>query len=281
MISSVSTPETASGKRIEKVVVVSDTHILSTVGLWPDQYTTIEGQTIFGSKAQNWLWETWKEAWDWVKKEVGDSYWALVWNGDCIDGRHHNTTQSMTPNPDDQFGVFLDIRKVCGNPHKEYFVSGTECHTHGYEHAFGKELGAVKCPDTERYSWDKLRLAVNDYNVVFRHHMPTAKRKYLEWNAYGAELANEQLEAIQNKWVVPNGLCVAHRHVPGYADKANQFVLVTGPWQYLTRYGHKVVPHASCHPSIAILDWEGKKEGEMPYVKRMEWTELAQHIEIL
>jgi hypothetical protein len=47
---------------------------------------------------------------------------------------------------------------------------------------------------------------------------------------------------------------------------------VTGGWQFLTRYGRKVVPDAIPRPSALVLDWRRRRNGELPEVHELVWT---------
>ena len=82
------------------VVCVGDTHCGSTVGLCPPEGLELDDEGLYlPSKAQNWLWNNWEEAWGKIKSVKRKNKKAklhLILNGDLIDGDHHRTTQIAT-----------------------------------------------------------------------------------------------------------------------------------------------------------------------------------------
>ena len=54
---------------------------------------------------------------------------------------------------------------------------------------------------------------------------------------------------------------------------------VTGGWQFLTRYGRKVVPDSIPRPSGLVLDWRRRRDGELPEVHEIVFTPEQDEIE--
>jgi hypothetical protein len=52
------------------VMVLSDLHVGSTVGLWPKDFTSNEGNLICQNKFQEWLWECWEDMLMWAQKTI-------------------------------------------------------------------------------------------------------------------------------------------------------------------------------------------------------------------
>jgi hypothetical protein len=63
-----------------------------------------------------------------------------------------------------------------------------------------------------------------------------------------------------------------HRHTGGWFSDGQGMIGVTGGWQFLTRYGRKVVPDAIPRPSAMVLDWRRKRDGELPEVTEIVFT---------
>ena len=75
------------------LVVVSDLHCGSEVGLLPPEVETHSGNTVgFGSNYhQEWLWDKWTEAQERVLAVAGDDPFVLLCNGDATEGIHHRS----------------------------------------------------------------------------------------------------------------------------------------------------------------------------------------------
>ena len=81
--------------RPQLLVVVSDLHCGSTVGLMPPDSENMAGNTLgFGSNHhQRWLWECWQDAQAQVAKLAGNDPLALLINGDATEGIHHRSPE--------------------------------------------------------------------------------------------------------------------------------------------------------------------------------------------
>src|SRR5690554_3562020 len=86
---------------VVKVVCVSDLHCGSTVAVCPPTLHLDDGGEYHASDAQRWLWQLWREFWERVERERDrdDADLYVVYNGDLVDGDHHNTPQIMSRNP--------------------------------------------------------------------------------------------------------------------------------------------------------------------------------------
>lgn len=250
---------------IQKVVVISDTHCGSTVGLLPPGCVSIEGNMLTLNEHQQWIWDKWVDfTQHWLPEMVGDSEFALVINGDVFEGNHHHSTQLMTPDPADQWGIACKaLDPLIEWADKSFVVVGTECHTRNMEHAIAEHFGSVKASNN-RGAWDRLDMDVNGCVVRFVHHISTTSRVHLRASRLSIHLANMQLEALRAKHPIPQVLCAGHCHVyDEYTDSVG--MCITGPsWQTLTRYGYKVVSNAV--PSVGgyVLDWTECEPGELP-----------------
>src|SRR5262245_51985783 len=102
------------------MVVVSDMHCASTLGLCPPQgHKLDDGGEYKPSDVQKKVWAIWEEFWNiWVPKVTKGEPWDLLVNGDAIDGDHHRTTTTISRNLHDQFRAATDclapIVKLCG-----------------------------------------------------------------------------------------------------------------------------------------------------------------------
>jgi hypothetical protein len=251
--------------RIKLLVVLSDIHAGSTKALLPPGFVTLEGQDVGQNVFQRFLWECWLKATRFIDETVGVDEWALILNGDLLEGVHHGTKEIISPEVADHRRAAMEIlRPLAKRATKVFVVRGTECHVNNHEVGIGEELGAVKNPETGLHAFDRLTIDVNGVRCVFRHHIPTTVRRSLSATQLSVQLAEEQLEAVNNGEPIPRVVGCAHRHKPDYYEGDNGLCFVSPPWQVLTRHGHKVVSPARCKPGVQILDWRGRAAGELP-----------------
>lgn len=247
------------------VVTLSDLHAGSTVGLLPPDFETLEGQTIGLSPIQEWLWACWQDVTARLKEYVGSDPWALVINGDTIEGNHHRTTQIISPDvTDHQNAAEKLLVPFAKDAAKVYVTLGTECHTGSSEQKLAKKLNAVPDPVTKKYARDRLDLTVCDVPCVWFHHISPTTREYLKGSGLSITLGNEQLAAAKKGRRVPRIIHAAHRHDYDSFQDATSMIAVTPAWQCLTRHGYKVVPQARTTVGLTVMDWRGKKNGDLP-----------------
>ena len=249
------------------VLLLSDTHIGSTVGLWPNEFMSQSGHPLPPSVFQDWLLECWEDMQLSVMLKVaelsGDSLPELttVFNGDVIEGIHHRSIEIMSANMDDQFGaafkLFDPIRELSD---KMFMIKGTECHTRNAEITIGDSLGCEKNEETGHAAFDHLKIDVDGCVMDFAHHTSATTRPYLEASIHSIQMGVAIMEAHRNGTAVPHVVCRAHRHRHGIYRDGNTVSAITGPWQGLTRHGRKVVPAAVCNPSVILFEF---KEGQL------------------
>lgn len=252
---------------IRKLVVASDFHVGSTKGLLHPGFVTVEGNGIKLNAMQEWLWLCWEKANAFIQEQVGDEPYAVVLNGDVIEGIHHGTKEIWSPLIDDQIKAAKEILSpFVGPASASFMVKGTECHTAASENGLGAALSCVRDEQTGNHAFDRLVLELNGIRHVFRHHIGTSVRRGLAGTQLSANLAEEQVEAANNGEKIPRVVVCSHRHKYGLYQDTNGLLVVTPPWQGLTRFGHKVVSQARTNPGLVLLDYTGKQNGELPNV---------------
>lgn len=252
--------------KTEMLVVVSDLHCGSDVGLAPPKTKTAKGNIIgFGDNVhQAWLWDRWLEGAAAIKSIVGKSRKAaLVLNGDATEGSHHRNEASLIAADIEVHTqmaqeCLLKLSCLCS---KIFIVKGTECHTANMETQLAKRMGAEGAR-----ARDKWLLQINGCLVDAAHHMTTTGRAYLEASAMSILMGNARLNYMRSHQPVPSVYLRAHRHCGGYYSDNDGLFAVTGAFQFLTRHGFKVVTDSIPRPSLLVLDWRGKLEGALPAV---------------
>lgn len=251
-------------KPIRTVVVLSDLHCGSTFGLLPPGLLAHDQNPMALNPVQEWLWACWLDATGrWLPSVVGADRYALVLNGDLVEGVHHGTKEIVSAEvADHQAAAMAALGHL--KPAKTYVVEGTEVHSNNREHGIAAALKAVPDPDTGKRAWPRLTLTVAGTRCCFFHHISTTSRAWLEASALGIYLANEQLEAARAGEPLPAVMGCAHRHRWGYYEGAGGLAFVTPPWQLCTRYARRVVPSARTRPGMVVLDWRDRRDGELP-----------------
>lgn len=254
----------SSGTRL--IVAVADIHCGSTYGLMPPGFTTLEGNEILHNPIQRWLWQCWTDATTrWLPTILRGDPYALVVNGDAMEGNHHGTREIVSPETGDHFTAAEAVLKPLADAaEKTFLVEGTDCHVGNHEHGLAKNLKATKDPDSQKPAWPILTLIAAGCRYRFQHHISTTGRTYLEASGLGIYLGNEQLEAAKNGEPFTQVLCCAHRHRYGEFRDASGLSIVIPPWQMLTKHGRKGVPSARTRPGIVVFDHRGLPDGSLP-----------------
>ena len=197
--------------------------------------------------------------------QIGDHFgarpWALIVNGDCIEGRHHGSSEVVAAlNMDHSNAAIECLKPLAAKAAITYMTAGTECHVGDYEQYICREIGAT-------WLGDKGLVEINGTLLDIAHHMPTTGRAYLEAGAMSITMGNARQNYSRLGHRVPKIYLRGHRHVGGmFCDAAGLF-MVSPAWQLLTRYGHKVVGDSICRPGAGILDWQGTEHGSIPSAK--------------
>jgi hypothetical protein len=244
------------------LVVVSDLHVGGTTALWPPDGKLESGNTVgHGDNAhQRWLWEVWQDTIKTIKSTFGDDPFALLLNGDLVEGAHHHNKEVCAAIEADHMEAAIQLlQPLSALANETYVIRGTECHTKDYERVIAKALGA-------NYCGDKALIRVHGTLIDAAHHMPTTGRAYLEAGAMSILMGNARLNYARVGHELPKVFLRAHRHVGGFYSDGTAAVISTGAYQLLTRWAFKVVPDSICRPAFAILDWRNKPKNSLPAI---------------
>lgn len=264
-------------RRIDRVLVLSDLHVGSTVAVMPRGFKTAEGNEIGLNGVQEFLLAAWEDMLRWSAALMEGGNYALVINGDCIDGDHHGTKQIWSKDIGDQIEACVELLKpLTYRAAKVFVVRGTESHTHNTELAIGKALGAERNPETGAAAFDRLHLSVNGTRCVFRHHVGTSTRSWSEATAMASTLAEETIQAARNGEAPRQVVCCAHRHKFGTYSNGRGTVVISPPWQMLSRFGHRVVGEARTQPGAYVLDFSCRPSGALPTVHERIYSAPAE-----
>lgn len=266
-----------NAQSIDLIFVVSDLHCGGSTGLMPPEFVTHTGNVVVANAFQKYLWQLWTDMEGWITEKANGRPYALVLNGDLIEGLHHRNKEIVSSEVVDHMDIARECIEKIFRPTKTYVVKGTECHVNGYEEAIGRQLNPVRNPETNRVSFDRLDLNVNGCNMVFRHHINTTSRKWTEAGAYSVHLTDERAVAATHGLPVPQVVTCSHRHKFGHWLDGNGMLTVCPPWQVATRYAHKVVSNPVVQPGIISYDFGGKEKGDLPHFDYLLYQPIKQN----
>lgn len=237
-------------ERVNNLVIVSDLHCGCQLGLCPPEGAALdEGGRYKQSPLQRVVWKCWREFWDkWVPDAVRGEPFAVLVNGDALDGVHHGSTTQITHNLARQAviaeSVLAPVARACQG--RFYMTRGTEAHvgpSGAEEERLAKLLGAV--PDEEdRHARYELFVQVGEGLVHAMHHIGTTGSMHYESTAVMKELSESYGEAGRWGRNPPDVVVRSHRHrhmevrVPTRLGYGISFV--TAGWQLKTPFAYRI-----------------------------------------
>lgn len=229
---------------IRNIVVISDTHFGSTLGLCPPLHRLDDGGYYMPSNIQKKLWAYWNDFWGWTYHMLDGAPFALVHNGDVIDGEHHKNTTNISRNMKDQERMAIDVLRPHAEKATMYFqLRGTEAHagqSAEHEDRIASALGACKDKDTGAFSTWELGMEFGNEIIHFSHHIGTTSSTAYEASAPMREITAAFVEAGQWGNRPPTVLVRSHRHRYIEVKPANCRIVVTPAWQAKTPFVFKM-----------------------------------------
>lgn len=258
------------GKSVRNIVVVSDLHCGCRLGLMPLAGVPLDdGGTVHPSNLQRKTWAMWREFWDvWVPSVTHGEPFALVVNGDALEGNHHGSTTQVSHNLGDQRKIAYEVlapevRKACAY----YHVRGTEAHVGQSavdEEGLAKDLGAIPNEEGQHARWE-LWSRVGNSLVHFLHHIGTTGSSAYESTAVHKELVESFVEAGRWGLEPPRIIVRSHRHryfESRISGAGGYFIgTVTPAWQLKTPHTYKIPGARLSQPQIGgIVIRQGDEE---------------------
>src|SRR6266446_58906 len=181
-------------RTINNLIVISDLHAGCRLALCPPSGATLDdGGRYVPSKLQVKLWNIWEEFWAWVPVATKGEPFAVVVNGDVVDGVHHNSTTQISQNLQDQaeiaYELLWPVVEMCEG--RFYMVRGTEAHVGKSgveEEALGKRLEA-KQNDLGQHARYELWIRCGKALCNIAHHIGVTSSMAYENSAVMRELA--------------------------------------------------------------------------------------------
>lgn len=266
--------------KINNLVVISDTHCGCKLAICPPEYELDEGTPVGQSRLQKKLWAMWQEFWgDVVPEYTHGEPFAVVHNGDAIDGVHHNSTTQISHNLEDQRLIAEQVlRSVVESCEGRYYhIRGTEAHvgkSGQEEETLARHLGAI--PDGRQHARFDLWCEVGGGLVHLLHHIGTTGSLAYETTAVMKELSESYVEAARWGRRPPDMIVRSHRHrysevsIPTQRGKAR--AVVTPAWQGKTPFAWKIPGARLATPMFGGIVIRWVEESQTLYIREKVWT---------
>jgi len=268
---------------INNIIVISDLHCGCRFGLLPKEGIQIDGgNVVLPSPLQLKMWGYWEEFWgEWVPKVTKKQDYAVILNGDAIDGVHHGSTSQISHNIKDQENICVSIMKPIVSAPKckaYYHIRGTEVHggiSGDSEERIAESLGAVR-DELGAYSrWELwLRFGANKALIHVTHHIGTTSSASYESTAVQKEMVETLNEAGRWGDEPPVVIVRSHRHrefETRFGTKNGYGIsLVTPAWQLKTPFTNRIPLGRTSTPHIGgYLIREGDED--MVFTRHKVW----------
>lgn len=245
---------------VNNLVVISDLHAGCRLGLCPPEVALDDGGKYTASRYQSVMWEWWNEFWRaWVPDVSRGEDFAVVVNGDALDGRHHNSVTQVSQNLSDQARIAKAILEPIRDMAKGrlYITRGTEAHvgeSGENEENLARELGAIPNEDGQHArheAWFRLR---EKYLVHCAHHIGTSGSMQYESTALMRELTEAYVESGRWHDEPPDVVVRSHRHrnaeIRVQTFKGFATVCTTAGWQLKTPFSYRIAGARLTLPQI-------------------------------
>lgn len=260
------------------LIVVSDVHCGCRLGLCPREGVQLDDggrymPSAFQLKVLNW----WEEFWgEWVPHVTRGEPYDVVFNGDGIDGVHHNSTTQVSHNLNDQIDTarallwpIAEGARASGGKYRH--IRGTEAHvgkSAQEEERLAKMLDAVPNQEGQHARYELWKYIGPNEAVLAHllHHIGTTGSMAYESTAVHKELAEAYAEAGRWNRRPPDVVVRSHRHrafrteVPTHNTRG--VACVTPGWQGKTPFVWKIPGGRQSEPQFGGLIIRYGEEGE-------------------
>ena len=223
---------------------VSDVHAGGTTALCPDEVKLDDGGGYTASKEQRWLMQCWRDYWACIadKRAALDAELYTVFNGDLVEGDHHNTSHIISRNLGAQKVAVAEILKIplALKPEHIVIVRGTAAHVgesgsseESIADGLKRDKRPIVCePRTGNASWWHWRAELQGVRVDVTHHGRMGQREHTRASQV-VLYAHEIHLAHTKNGERPPDLCLrGHNHkVADSFDACKPRVVATGAWQ--------------------------------------------------
>jgi len=227
------------------VLVISDTHTGSSLGLAPPLVYLDDGGIYHASEAQKHVYDHWQGVW----KRTLDLRLPVVVidNADTIEGFHHNTAQIWGTDPRKHIDVAVDLRMPYRNKvERWYSLRGTAAHVGASgsgDEAVAKGIGA----DASNGSFSHYHLKVEVSNVlidVSHHGVSAGRRPWVDGNVLRSFGRGIVIDSLSRRERPPDVIVRSHVHVARHETIRDYNYrcecIITPAFQLASEFVHRV-----------------------------------------
>lgn len=263
--------------RVANLIIVSDPHCGCRMGLCPPEgFPLDDGGHYMPGGLQQWSWPLWLQMWDeWVPRVTRGEPYAVVLNGDGVEGVHHRATTPISHNLGDQeemaYRVLAPIVERCDG--RFYYVRGTEAHggpSGVDEERLARRLGAIPDKAGKHARWELRKMVGMDDDESRRalvhcmHTIGTTSSQAYESSAVNRELVDSYVEAARWGRRPPDFVIRSHRHrciiVDIPTSRVHAVAATTPGWQGKTPFVYRTGGKLSQPQFGALLVRQGDEE---------------------
>ena len=234
---------------VNNVIVISDTHGGCQLALCPRTIRLDSGGIYHAGPTQLKILDRWEYFCnEWIPRVTREEPFALVHNGDALDGAHHGSKTQVTQNFADQENIAYEIlaplvERAGG---RYYHIRGTEAHVGQCaenEERLARRLGAIPS-DGGNYSRYDLWLRVGHALCHFTHHISASSSHAYRSSAPMRELTellvNSALWGHEPPDIVIRSHVHQHIQITEPSRNVYGIVFTTPGWQAKTPYVWKI-----------------------------------------
>lgn len=235
---------------METLLILSDLHVASTVGLSKPTMTLDDGGTYKASKGQRWLYSKWEELLSTVEAKKQGALYTVV-NGDAVEGDTKDRSyQLATRNPATAVRWAAELLDPLVQLSTGLFViRGTPAHggkSGNLEESLAEDLGAIPCPATGTSSWWSMLYNCAGVRIDLAHKPKggTGGRPANARAAIDRLAADTEFEYCERGEPLPH--LVIRSHVHKHRDSGRRFrvrAITTPAWTLPTEYIRQLDPH--------------------------------------
>jgi hypothetical protein len=244
-----------SKPRSAQLVVLSDLHCGSKLGILPPKFELDDGNVIGQNMLQAEMWKFWTgDLWKYIDQRAKTRETIVVCNGDLIDSLHHQTFQVVSNDPLEHIVIATSILTPIAAKYKTYVIRGTPAHvmaSGSADEQVAQEIGAEKVAgDRKVRSSFHLKLNFAGALFDFAHQGPNpGTRMWLFGNSLRGYARTIVLDALVRHDRPPDCVVRSHFHrkcletINDYNHECK--AIVTPALQFKTEYSHMIVSHES------------------------------------
>lgn len=223
------------------LIVVSDLHINSTIGLLAPNIKLSDGQRVTHAQHQAWQWSCFQ---DFLSTRKHGRVVTVI-NGEIADILHHKTTQLVTNDLPSIIDMALaTLEPLTSLSEKIIVTKGTEAHSGLGSHLdelIAREIGADTLGTSDRAHW-WAEFMIEGVKFDAAHHPRFGGGSYHTSHNAASRLAVDALTyAVKFDRPCPDVILRSHNHT--FSDSGLNYptrAFVTPAWQLSTHYSHRL-----------------------------------------